>query len=68
MHTMYTGPIYVIYIYIVYIYSIYIKAYSRKVRVCMPFFRKVQKKGNQNVKKGQKRAKYFKIWTKMYKI
>ena len=27
-----------------------------------------QKKGKKNVKKGQKRAKYVKVWAKMYKI
>ena len=30
-------------------------------------FQKKRKEGQQNVKKGQKRAKYLKIWAKMYK-
>ena len=31
-------------------------------------FQKKGKKGQNNNKKGQKRAKYLKIWAKMYKI
>ena len=31
-------------------------------------YQNTDKKGQKNVKKGQKRAKYLKIWAKMHKI
>ena len=41
----------------------------QKVRECMQFFRKRVKIGKKKkLKKGINRAKYLKIWTKMYKI